>query len=83
MNATMQVSQEGQITDFQVIVNTDHRGFVIDLDIKDYFSIERSKHDQSDNVKLDSTKRSHREKFKDKLDECVDQLQLEKTVNSM
>ena len=47
------------------------------------FSIESSKHDKSNNVKLDSTKRTHRENFKDELDKCIDQLKLEETVNSM
>ena len=56
---------------------------MIDLDARDYFSIESSKYDQSDSVKLDPTKRSHRESFKEKLDECVDQLNLKETVNSM
>ena len=50
---------------------------------KRIFSIESSKYDQSDNVKLDPTKRVHREKIKDKLDGHVDQLKLEETVNSM
>ena len=46
------------------MVSADHRGFMIDLDIKDYFLIESSNHDQSGNAKLDSSKRSHRENLK-------------------
>ena len=82
-NGLMQVMRGSKITDFQDAMNADHRGFVIGLDVKDYFSIESSKYDQSDNVKLDSTKRSHREHFKDKLYEHIDQLKLEETMNSM
>ena len=64
-------------TDFKDIINTDHRGFMIDLDMKKYFSVESSKHDQTDNVKLDSSKRTHRENFKEKLDEHIEQIKLE------
>ena len=70
---TMQATRRSIITDFQDKIKTDHMCFVIDLDAKEYFSIDSSKHDQSDNVKLDSTKITHRGKFKDKLDEHIDQ----------
>ena len=80
---TMQATRGSKITDFQEIINTDHRGFVIDLDAEDFFSIESSKHDQTDNATLDSTKRVHREKFKEKLDEHIDQIKSEEIVNSI
>ena len=51
------------IVDFNNIVISDHRGFVFDIDIKEYFQINYSKYDTSDHVKLNPTKRSHRVKF--------------------
>ena len=60
MDEIMQVKRGSKITDFQDITSANHRGFMIDLDTKAYFSINISKCDQSDNVTLDSTKRSHR-----------------------
>ena len=73
----MQATRGSKITDFKDAINTDHRGFMIDLDAKECLSIESSKHDQTDNVKLNLTKRMHREKFKEKLDKHIEKIKLE------
>ena len=46
------------------------------MDVNKYFAIDASKYDINDNVTLDSTKRSHRWKFQEKVDEYIDQLNL-------
>ena len=61
----MQVMQGSKIADFEDVINTHLGGFVIDLDVKECFSIESRKSDQTNDVKLDSTKRTHREKYKE------------------
>jgi len=71
------------LVDFKEIINSDHRGFIIDIDINEYFAIVSSDYDYADNVILDPTKRSHREKFVQKLDEYIDQLDIEETVNRL
>ena len=63
-DGVMQEMRGSKMTNYQDTTSTDHRGFMIDLGTKECFSIERSKCDQSDNVKLCSTKRSYRENLK-------------------
>ena len=54
------------------IVENDHRGFIFDIDINEYFSINASVYDRYDYVTLDPAKRSHRDKFQVKLDEYIE-----------
>ena len=61
-----------KLTDFNDIINTDHRGFIFDIDIKDYFDVDSSKYNENQAVILDPTRRSHQEKFKEKLEEYID-----------
>ena len=79
----MKFIQGSKIIDFNKVVNSDHRGFIINIDVKDYFSLNSSDYECANIVTLDSTKRSHRNKFKVKLKECVDQLQTEETANNL
>ena len=59
------------LVDFSNIVNSGHRCFIFDIDIKEYFSINASKYDTNNHVTLDPMKRSHRIKFVEKLDEYI------------
>ena len=72
--------QDSLILDFKDIVDSDHRGFLFDLDVCQYFSVEASDYDTTDNVTLNPAKRSHRRKFLEKVDEYIDQLNLLETV---
>ena len=36
-----------KLTDFNDIINTDHRGFIFDINIKDYFDVDSSKYDEN------------------------------------
>ena len=58
------------------IIENDHRGFIFDIDIQEYFSINASKYDRYDHVTIDPSRRSHRVKFQLKLDEYIEQLNL-------
>ena len=59
MEGLMQAITGSKITDFNNIINMDHRGFLVDIDIKEYFSVNSSTYDNSTTVTLDPTKRSH------------------------
>ena len=47
------------LVDFKDIVDTDHRGFIFDIDVKEYFSVDTSEYDKRDNIILDLTRYSH------------------------
>jgi len=82
MDGILQCMKGSLIVDFNDIVISDHRGFIFDVDIKEYFNINSSKYDTNNHVRLNPTKRSHRLKFQEKLEEYIDQLNLVKVVSS-
>ena len=64
--------QRSNVVDFKEVINTDHRGFIFDLDAQDYFSISASNYDRNNNIILDPTRRSHCNKFRKKLEEHIE-----------
>ena len=60
------------LVDFKDIIDTDHRGFIFNLDVKEYFLVDASEYDKNDNITLDPTKWSHQCKFREKVDEYID-----------
>ena len=53
----LEVVQVSKLVDFKEIVHSNHRGFMVDIDIKEYFYVEHSEYYYADNMALDSTKR--------------------------
>ena len=67
----LQATRESKLVDFDEIIITDHRGFIFDIDINEYFKITGSKHDRSEIRKLNPTNRKHRTQFKDTLEKYI------------
>ena len=65
------------------IVNTNHRGYVIDIDLEEFFNKEFSNQDTIDKRVLDSNKRLHYEKFKEYIDKILDYILLKDAVQSI
>jgi len=59
----LELLQGSLLLDFKDVVDSDHRGFIFDLDVYQYFSVEASEYDTTDNVTLNPTKRLYRCKF--------------------
>ena len=49
-----------KLVDFDEIIITDHRGFLIDIDFKAYFKLQVSQYNKSESRKLNPTNRLHR-----------------------
>ena len=64
--------QGSLLLDFKDVVDSDHRGFIFDLDVYQYFSVEANEYDKTDNITLNPTKRSHRRKFQEKVNKYID-----------
>jgi len=62
--------------DFNEIFPTNHRGFLFDLDYKQYFHMKPSTYDKSESRKLNSSNRKHRIAFKEKLEEYIEKMGL-------
>ena len=65
-----------KLVDFNEIIITNHRGFLIDIDFKAYFKLQASQYDKSESRKLNPTNRLHRKQFKEILDEYISQMKL-------
>ena len=72
--------QGSLLLDFKDVVDSDHRGFIFDLDVYQYFSVEASEYDTTNNVTLNPTKRLYKQKFHEKVNEYIDQLNLMEIV---
>ena len=59
------------------ILNTDHCGYVVDINLKEYFDQEFSSWDQINKSLLDPEKRSHREKFEELIEKTLDSMDIE------
>ena len=59
------------------IIITDHRSYLIDFNFEEYFYEKFSDWDQINHRMLDPARRSHRNKFVEKLEEVLDSIELE------
>ena len=58
------------------ILDTDHRRYVVDIDLKEYFDQEFSSWDQINKLLLDPGKRSYREKFEELIEKMLDSIDI-------
>jgi len=72
----LQAIRGSKLVDFNDTIITDHHGFIFDINFKEYFHLQSSRYEQSETRKLNPNNRKHRIKFKDKLEEYIDQLGL-------
>ena len=78
--SVLRVARGSKIVDFDEVILTDHRGFIFDLDVNEYFNLPASAYDKSESRKLNLGNRKHRKQFKETLQQYVTQTKLlEKT----
>ena len=65
------------------IIFTDHRSYIVDINIEDYFNNQLSGWDEINRVMLNPSRRSHRIKFTQSLDEQLQKLNIENIISSM
>jgi len=59
------------------ILDTDHRGYIVDVNLIVYFDQEFSSWDQINKSLLDPGKRSYREKFEELIEKTLDSMDIE------
>ena len=79
----LQCTEGSKMIDFNEILISDHRGFLIDIDCNRLLNIISSKYDNSYIRSLNPTNREHRRKFKEKLDEYLKKTNLQEIVNTI
>ena len=66
---------------FEEIVFSDHRSYVIDVNLEEYFEDTFSSWDKIDKVLLNPSRKSHQEKFCKVIEEQLDMYQLENQIH--
>ena len=59
------------MANYNKIIKINHRGFIIDIDAKKYFSIEPSNSNRIGCSRLGSSRKSYREKFVEYAEEAI------------
>ena len=75
--------RESKQVDFGEVLATENRGFLFDMCMSNYFKINTSIYDKNDSKKLNSNNRKHKSKFRDKINECTDEMKLEELTVQM
>ena len=72
-----------ELIDFEEIKFADYRGFILDMDINERFSIPNSAHDTINNTLLNPTKIVCRNRIVEKVEECMEQTHLEEHARTI
>ena len=79
----MNYIEGSKLVNYSEIVETDHRGYIIDVAMEEYFDVEFSQWDNINHVMLNLSKQSHRETFVEVLEEQLNIYQLENDIEQM
>jgi hypothetical protein len=66
-----------RMIDYNEILITDHREYIIDIYLDDYFDISLDNIDKIDDSRINSRKLTHRTKFIEKIEDLLDQINIE------
>ena len=72
-----------ELLGYNEVVETDHRSYVIDISLEEYFNDEISEWDNINRVMLNPARRSHREKFFQELENQLNIYNVENDLNRM
>ena len=72
-----------ELLGYNEVVETDHRSYVIDISLEEYFNDEISEWDNIDRVMLNPARRSHRENFFQELENQLNIYNVENDLNRM
>ena len=71
------------LLDFEELIISNHRGFIVDLDLEEYFNTIPSYYDEVDYSKLDSSRKSHLIKFCDVLEVEIIKRNIDERINNI
>ena len=72
-----------KLLDYNEIVESDHKAYVIDIALEDYFHVEISDWDNINKVMLNPARRSHREQFIETLEQQLNLYMLENDLDRL
>lgn len=79
----MNYIEGSRLVNYSEIVESDHRGYIIDVAMEDYFEMEFSQWDNIDKVMLNPSKRSHRETFVEEIERQLEIYNIEEEIEQM
>ena len=81
--SVVRVARGSKIVDFDEIIIIDHQGFLIDIDVNEYFNLPASTYNRSASRKLNPGKRNHRIQFMEALENYINQTKLLEKIISI
>jgi len=72
-----------KLVNFHEIINTDHLGMIVDLDLNSYLDIKTAEFDKRENVKLDPCRKGHCKRFYEKAENLVELINLEQMMQDI
>ena len=72
---------ECSIVNFNQIIITDHREFLVDVNLEDFFQVEQFEIEKKDNSRLNSRKSTHKAKFVEKVEEMIVETNLKEMID--
>ena len=69
-----------QIVECDEVILNDHRGYVVNLEIERYCQCKLSRYDNPKHASLNNTKKSHVDKFNEKVNELMESFNLKQHV---
>ena len=82
-NGIMNYIEGSRLMNYNEIIQSDHRAYMIDIDIREYFKDEFEGWDNVNRVMLNPARKSHREKFKEVIEEQLEIYNLEDELTKM
>ena len=79
----MEIVNGCMLLDFEELIISNHRGFIVDLDLEEYFNTIPSYYDEVDYSKLDSSRKSHWIKFYDVLEVEIIKRNIDERINNI
>ena len=72
-----------KLIEFKKTINSNHRGYLINLDIVEYFDHSNSIHNKTNNIMLNLSKKSYRKKFVQTIEKYIDRLNIEDILDEI
>jgi len=82
-NGIMNYIEGCRLMNYNEIVESDHRAFMIDVDIEEYFNDEFSGWDKINRVMINPARKSHRQKFQEVIEEQLEIYNIEEDLEAM
>ena len=80
LGGLLQYVDRCKVIDFYKILDIDYQGYIIDINLQEYFKVQKFQINQNDSSKLSSRRLIHCIRFKEKVKELIEAFNLQETM---